>query len=436
MTTAIAQELIARHGDGMAAARAIQSQCRDRTGRKIPSINAVYIWLNRAAKAETSSKSILDPVDTAKLNQIKNALDEANIPIESIGKIEHVRVRSGFHEGLTKGPDGEPVVTHLRSKHVSMMLSPKWAEGPEWPLIQPAKPVLVKNPVRKSAGFSNARTIVVISDVQVGFLRDIEDSSHLVPMHDRRALDVALQIVADLQPSQLGYVGDFLDLPEMSRWLQVEEFWRTTQPAIDEGYKILAQFEAAAGPGRSPTKFVAGNHDRRLREYVLKNARAAFHIRPAQADPKDWPDLSISRLLRFDDLGIEYVGEYPGGEWWIAPKLVVRHNPEGKHAYAASVIAGHTHHVRRETTSRRTPSGPGTQTTYEIGCLCSLENYGDKSSLMATRVPGNRGFTKDWAQGFAVVTVAEEGSFSVEQVEIADGRSIFRGRPYASTLEK
>jgi metallophosphoesterase superfamily enzyme len=430
-------KLISEHGDTMNAARAVHTQCLDKHGKQ-PTPNAVSIWIHRGRRGETTPEptpGILRPADLERLNQIANALDKANIPVDEIGRIDHVKIRSGFHEVVTKDQDGKPVVTHAESKHVAIMLNPKFLDGPEWPVIQPARPVAIKNPVTTKRKSTDYKTIVVLSDLQVGFLRDIEDANHLIPMHDLSAINVALQIVTDLQPNQLGYVGDFLDLPEMSRWLQVEEFWRTTQPAIDEGYKILTQFEAAAGPraGRDPTQFISGNHDRRLREYAVKNARAAFNLRPAAETPESWPDLSIPRLLRFSDLGMEYVGEYPGGEFWITPRLVVRHNPEGKEGYDASVIAGHTHHVRRETFSRRTPEGAKLHTLYEIGCLCSLDNYSDKRSLLATTVPSNRSFHRNWAHGFAVVTVDKEGFHSVEQVDIEKGRSFFRGKLYQAS---
>ena len=241
--------------------------------------------------------------------------------------------------------------------------------------------------------------------------------------------------MADLQPDQIGYVGDFLDLPEMSRYLQNEEFWRTTQPSIDEGYKILAQFEAAAGPDRERTIFIAGNHERRLQESVLQNItgpRSIFGrllrlLRPG-------PTSVAPHLLRFEELGIEYMGEYPGGEWYITPELVVRHNPESRTAYAASVIAGHSHHVKRETYSLRTPQGPMHQTLWEIGCLASLDNYASRGSLVSTRVPSNRGFVKDWAHSFAVVTVTPELDHAVELVEyIGRGQAIFRGKRYVAS---
>jgi hypothetical protein len=212
--------------------------------------------------------------------------------------------------------------------------------------------------------------------------------------------------------------------------LQHEEFWRTTQPAIDAGHKILAQFEAAAGPGRLPTQFIEGNHDRRVREYSLKNARASFNLRPAMATPEDWPDLSIPHLLKFDALGIEYCGAYPGSEYWITPELVVRHNPENRNAYEGSVIAGHTHRIRRETFSRRTPSGARHHTVYEIGCLCRIDNYADKRSLMRTSVPSDRGFIANWTQGLCIVHVDDDGHFDVQQISVHDGKALYGGRAY------
>jgi hypothetical protein len=431
VTQQLARELVAEHGSTNGAARAILSQCRDQHGKQA-SFDAVRKWLQ-----EAGARSILDPAIADKVQQIVNVLEnEANIPLEAI-EVEHAKIRSGYHEVITKDKDGNPHITKARSKNASVVISPSWKHGPQWPVVQPAKPVVIKNPTQSIAkrDSSRTKTIVVISDIQVGFLRSIEDVSVLTPMHDRQAIDVALKIVADLQPDQLGYVGDFLDLPEMSRWLQVEEFFRVTQPSIDEGYKILAQFEAAAGPrnNRAPTQFLSGNHDRRIREAIVKNARAAFHLRPAASTPDTWPDLTVPRLLRFDELGIEYVGEYPGGEWWITPDLVVRHNPESRNAYAGSVIAGHTHKVSRTTYSRRTPTGPEHSTLFEVGCLCSLEKYGDKASLMATRVPSNRGFVKDWAHSFAVVTVTPDGKSAVELVDyLSPSRAIFRGKEYTS----
>lgn len=357
-------------------------------------------------------------------------LEKSGFSVDDVGTIQKIRI--GSHRGFIKNASKEIEYTNDLPAD-SIVFTPSWEEGPQWPVMQPARPVTIKPTVYRRRQ-RTGKTIVVVPDVQVGFYRSIDNVSQLTPIHDDVAIDVALQIITDIQPDQLVHVGDFLDLPEMSRWLQHEEFWRTTQPAIDEGHAILARFESAAGPreNRTPTQFIEGNHDRRLREYSLKNARASFHLRPAMATPDSWPDLSVPHLLKFDELGIEYCGAYPGSEYWITPSLVVRHNPESKDAYDASVIAGHSHRISRTTYSRRSHIGAKHWTLFEIGCLCRIDNYADKKALMRTSVPSDRGFIRNWTQGLAVVHVDDDGQFSVEQIEIHNGKALYRGRAYAS----
>jgi hypothetical protein len=447
MTRAIAAALLKEHGNFSAAARAIVRHCVN-TDSKPASVNSVRQWLTLAMAGEIArTKRIYEPENATKVNRILELLDRANIDVDSIGSIDKVKLKAWGVHAKVKERDrktgkviGEKIVKDgLYS--TNLVLTPSWDAGPQWPLTQPAAPVSVKTTVRARPQRST-KTIVVLSDFQVGFLRDIYDLNKLTPMHDLRAIDVALQIVADVQPDQLGYVGDFLDLSEMSRWLQVEEFFRTTQPAVQAGYEILERFEAAAGPraDREPTMFVAGNHERRLREYLQKHARAAYGLRPALEAPGLTPPdegNTIGWLLNFKKLGIEYCGEYPGGEWWITDRCVVRHNPLGPDSYSGvTVIAGHSHRVRRETFSRRKRDGLHKYDTVEIGCLCRLDKYGDHKSLMPTRVPSDRAFAKDWAHGFAVVSVADDGTFSVELPDYASpSRAIFRGKEYTTAVD-
>jgi hypothetical protein len=427
ITPEIANSLISQYGTVQEAAQAIVGRCIGNNGKESPAWRTVRSWIQMARDGKMPP-TVYAQAHEDKLNRIAELLERANVPIDAIGRIDSVKLKAwGVH---AKDPETGKIVTEgLHSTAIT--LSPKWEEGPSWPVMQPAKPTIIKFPQYEAAP-RIGRTVVVVPDVQCGFYRSLDDPSQLIPIHDRNAIDCALQIVADLQPDQLIHVGDFLDLPEMSRWLQHEEFWRTTQPSIDEGHRILAEFEAAAGPRerREQTAFIAGNHDRRLREYALKNARAAFNLRPAMSTPDDWPDLTVPHLLRFGDLDIEYCGEYPGSEYWITPRLVVRHNPENRNAYEGSVIAGHTHRIRREAFSRRTPSGAQHHTLYEIGCLCRIDDYADKRSLMRTSVPSDRGFIANWTQGLCVVHVDDDENFCVDQIEIHHGRALYRGRVY------
>jgi len=452
LTKRIALDLVAQYGNKTAAARAIHAQFRDEHGRK-PSLEAVIHCMRRALDGQGAADvpKIYDGAEADKLNQIKNLLDEANIPLDAIDKIDNVKIKSGFHEGLTKGPDDEPVVTRLSSKNVTVMLSPKWESGPAWPVVQPAKPATIKYTAPTIIVPRGLRIEVVHPDTQGGFQRVLDsrefdghrESYILQAIHDEDAVDVALQLTAAIQPDGFTHVGDLLDMSEFSKYLQVEEFWRVTQESINWGHNYLANVKSAMGsPRRRAGKTIAkryrlvdGNHDwKRLATYVQQNARAAFGLRPANATPESWPDLSFPHLLRLDELGFEQCGMWPGSEAWLIEgrhALVVVHDPKKKGAYQASVIAGHTHRHREETFTVRTPFGHQTFTLYEIGALCSLERVKAKGAIQRTRTPSDRGFVSEWVNGIAVVEILEDtGQHRVEFIPILDGVALYRGQKF------
>src|SRR5690606_7421642 len=123
-------------------------------------------------------------------------------------------------------------------------LVPTWADGPEWPVVQPAAPTVIKPPAKrpKPTGLPVA---VVLPDPQIGYRRDVE-TGELDPFHDEAALTVALQITADAQPAQVVNLGDLLDLPEWGTYEQEPAFQQTTQPTIDRAHRFLAEQRAAA----------------------------------------------------------------------------------------------------------------------------------------------------------------------------------------------
>ncbi len=408
-----------------------------------------YSTPSAAAKA-LHTRCYLDEKTPAKISTVRDWILKGlatEIPEDS-SRINALLGRVGIPQGYTPSSvrasvwnvhsaDKETGDIEIRDcEALSVVARPQQVREERWPIIQPAPPTVYKElpQIPKPKG---CHTFVVLPDPQIGFLRDINDPQKLLPMHDEDAIDCALTLVSYIQPDRLIWLGDFLDLSEMSRWLQHEEFWRTTQPAIDEGHRILSKFEAAMGPlqHREPTVFIAGNHDRRLKEYVLKNARAALNIRRAN-DPDGTEVYSIQSLLRFQELGIEYVGEYPGGEFWITDDLVVRHNPPNVSDYAASVIVGHTHRAKASLHTFRGKDRTIAKNMYEIGCLCSLDTVPDKSSLTRTRVPSDRGFVNGWSHAIAVVSVSEDFTrHSVELVQIIDGVAMFRGFEYGKAKD-
>ena len=87
-TKELAEKLLAQHGTKMAAAKAIVSQCLDPGGNPA-SVHAVRQWIGEAISGILIlPKQVFDADKADKINQIANLLEEANIPIESIGLSE------------------------------------------------------------------------------------------------------------------------------------------------------------------------------------------------------------------------------------------------------------------------------------------------------------------------------------------------------------
>jgi len=282
---------------------------------------------------------------------------------------------------------------------------------------------------------SNIKVVVGLPDTQFGYQRHL-DTDFWEPMHDLQAIDVAYQIIADLQPRKLFHVGDLLDETEWSRWQQHPEFVRTTQRAINTGHDFLANCEAAHPKPQvleDQTELTPGNHDRRGRDYLLKNAQALMNIRPAHLTGA--PPYTLEWLLRTDELGIKVAPQYPSGEIWLTDDLIVRHNPENKQDYDASTIFGHTHKITRDTFSRRGRYGLKSYTNWGIGCLCRVDDRSDINALSRTYVASDQGFVKNWAQAVAVIYIDEDtGQYQVDQIQITKGRALYNGRRYVSAV--
>src|SRR6185437_2293513 len=100
-------------------------------------------------------------------------------------------------------------------------------------------------------------------------------------------------------------------------------FARTTQATVDRMALFVAQLRAAAGD-ECEIRWLEGNHEARLSNYIMDNARAAFGLRVGNT-PESWPVLSVPNLCRLDEHGVEYVPGYPANETWINDRLRVIH---------------------------------------------------------------------------------------------------------------
>lgn len=399
----------------------------------VPALTTVRLWINDA-RLHDVKHSLTSEADPENVNKIAAIIGQAGVP-KSAASVRQARIKS--YTSVTKeetvSPDGTKTSKTVATPQFSVeaLLTPEW-KGPRWPVCQPAqvktfewKPSTTRQP--------DFKRYLIIPDLQVAFLRDLDNLGELECVHDPAAIDVALQITSDYKFTKKVFLGDVLDLTEQSRFLQHDEFFRTTQPAFDEGAEIVRLFQEAS-PHDEESEFVPGNHERRLREYVQKNARAAFHLRPAMQTPADWPAFSIPWALAFDRLKVKYMGEWPGGETYLTQGLRVRHDLEKKSDLFVSTIYGHLHklnHVRKTVSTRE---GRKTVSSICAGALCKVGTQARKLALKRTVVPSNSGYT-DWQQGFVIVET-DGRTYEVSLISIEDGQAQFRGKRYSSTRKK
>ena len=362
------------------------------------------------------------------LGKLADLLDRHNIDLEEIGDIKKV----SLYQSLTKDAEGEAQIHDL----VGIQISPSWEAGPEWPVIQPGPAIKLPKGAPSKKKQTALNTCVVLPDMQIGYFRD--KSGELSPTHDETAIALAIEILKDVKPDLVVLVGDNLDLPELGKYRVTPAFQQTTQASVERATEICAQLRAAAP--NAEIKWLAGNHEERLTNFMLDNAAAAFGIRSGNR-PESWPVLSVPNLCRLDDFDIEYLSGYPASCVWINEHIkvihgdLVRSGGSTAHAYLkrekVSVLYGHIHRREWAEQTREDYDGPRTVVAASPGCLARVDGA----------VPSTKGGTdldgrplkrhEDWQQGLCVVQYEEgDGKFNLEMVTIRDGWAMYRDKEY------
>ena len=365
-----------------------------------------------------------------RLGRLNELLERSGIDPADIGEVKQIRLNEW--QAMSKDEEGEPVITDLQG--ASIVLSPKWAEDPEFPTIQMATPARI-TPARYAKPKREHKLATILPDPQFGF-RMYPDGT-LVPFHDVLALEAALRVVAIVKPDLIVILGDYLDLAAFSRFDQEPYFAHTTQPAIQAGYEYLAKLRATCPHAK--IVLIAGNHDDRIRKSILNWNKEALHLRRAD-QPQGWPVFSVQNLLALDSLDVEYIDGYPAGQYWINDRLLCMHGLKvrsgGSTAKAVaddervSTIFGHVHRIEWHYKTVRVRNGLRTNFAGTPGCLCRIDGTvpSTKGGVDAFGKPISS--AENWQQGMAVVAYDDgDAPFAVEQVYIDNGFAFFRGNP-------
>lgn len=295
------------------------------------------------------------------------------------------------------------------------------------------KPVQVKKR-RLNRKESPEAVALIIPDSQHGFRRL---NGKLVPIHDRRCIDLAIQVCDYLKPDEVVLLGDMLDLAPWGKYSTSPDLKYTTQPSLLELHWFLQSLRDC---GDHTITYLEGNHEARIKRAVVDKLEEAVELRPVGRDVAR-PIFSIPNLLSLDEISVDYVEPY-GKAYWLFDNLVRCHHgntvrPKGGQTVTAmlssgttsSEIVGHIH--RREFASRRIPSGGGFVTVDAMspGCFCRVDTE-------ISMVPAYAGKPVDWQQGIGIVYKYKD-RVQMQLIPIDDGVCYVNGERFVgSDLEK
>jgi hypothetical protein len=338
-------------------------------------------------------------------------------------------------QGFLKDENGEAQLVDM----AGIVLSPQWADGPTWdPVNQGPAVKLPAIKVTKAPKKTEWNTAVVLPDMQIGYFRNA--AGEYEGIHDEAAIDLCVALIRDLKPTKIVMHGDNLDFAEFGKYRLSPAYALTTQRSIDYATILMARLRSAAPDAE--IVWLAGNHEERLVNYILDNARVSFGLKRGDS-PDNFPVLSVPFLCRFEDFNIKYVAGYPAGYYWINQKLKVIHGTRVKsngstaHMYLGnektSVLYGHIHRREWAEITREDFDGRKTILAASAGCLARVDGV----------VPSTKGgidldgrpmpITENWQQGLCVVTYKDgDAEFNLEMIPIRDGWAMYHNKEYSA----
>ena len=239
-----------------------------------------------------------------------------------------------------------------------------------------------------------------------------------VPFHSQQAVDLVCFVVeriAKLYRPSLGdpeliLLGDYLDCLEVSKHRKDPELSVKFSVEVERGVSMRIRLEYLAG--WLAKTITLGNHENRLRNYILDQAPALEGIVP-----------SIGDLLAMPANGWNVV---PYGDRYVFGDLNITHDLDTAGMYAhnrsmaamgGSTLIGHTHRIAMTCTGNIVH---GPQTAAMIGWL------GDPEHARYIKRP----LRAHWRHGFGLLYRDVAGHTHVVPVPIAGGRCVVGGTIY------
>lgn len=199
---------------------------------------------------------------------------------------------------------------------------------------------------------------VVLSDVHI-------------PFEDKKAVDLALLFLKDVQPDRIILDGDIVDCWEISKFDKAPRTGATLQDELDQGRAFLKRIREVCPKAR--IDFIEGNHEFRLKAYLYRKAKELEGLRGVSIPEQlDFQDLNIlwhpvrRGASRFVDNYIK-VGELYVGHFDAANKYAGYTAKNLLYSRGVSVLQGHIHRIGMSSWTR---ANGEELVAIENGCLC------------------------------------------------------------------
>jgi UDP-2,3-diacylglucosamine pyrophosphatase LpxH len=222
-----------------------------------------------------------------------------------------------------------------------------------------------------------------------------------------------LDVASDLNPDEIVILGDYADFYALNSHGKAPEYQHLLQEEVSEVVLELARIKKLFP--KAKRVFIEGNHEYRLGRYIANRCPDLYGV------------VDTKSVLELDIMGYDFVPYSPNQQYKVlGSKLTARHEPlsGGKHVAQntvekamGSVIFGHTHRIQEA----------------QIVTM-NGENYrgissgwlGNKDSDVMQYVRSHH----QWALGFSIVRVLEDGTWFNQLIHIIDYKCFVDGYLY------
>lgn len=262
------------------------------------------------------------------------------------------------------------------------------------------------------------------------------------PFQDDDLHRLFCQWLYDNEPDEGVNLGDLMDFPDISRHPDDPENTAHANECMQVAYDLMRGYVDASP--NTEWQWMPGNHDKRLRDYLIKNAPRVYDIKRVDTPESDGEIVNrIEYLMRLDELGWQYCdphGDYEDGQINISDHLAVRHGwklrqKAGETALKTletlgySILVGHTHRQAVvHHTFHEIDGTPRQLLAAETGCMCRLDARGYRDSK-DRRFPAYA-TASNWQRGFATATIYPDGKFRVDLATYVNGVLLWRDLRY------